>query len=68
MKSLLHTRAAVAAFVVVLTSCASDRTASGGASDVYIASGADRIARCSDRLGAAAITSIDCGKPQKLCS
>jgi curli biogenesis system outer membrane secretion channel CsgG len=59
VKSLLHTRAAVAAFVVVLTSCASDRTASGGASDVYIASGADRIARCSDRLGAAAITEAD---------
>jgi curli biogenesis system outer membrane secretion channel CsgG len=42
-----------------LAACASDRTRSGGKSDVYIASGEDRIARCSDRIGAAAITEAD---------
>jgi curli biogenesis system outer membrane secretion channel CsgG len=56
---MLRTRAAIAALCVLISSCASEKTTSGGGSDVYIASGADRIARCSDRLGAAAITEAD---------
>lgn len=59
MNRLRHSRAAGAVLLVLLAACASDRTTSGGASDVYIASGADRIARCSDRVGAAAITEAD---------
>ena len=50
---------AAAAALAGLASCASDKTRSGGASDVYVASGEDRIARCSDRVGAAAITEAD---------
>jgi curli biogenesis system outer membrane secretion channel CsgG len=50
---------AAAAAVAVLAACASDKTRSGGRSDVYIASGEDRIARCSERIGAAAITEAD---------
>jgi curli biogenesis system outer membrane secretion channel CsgG len=52
-------RATAIAVAVLLASCASDKTVSGGASDVYIANGADRIARCSERVGAAAITESD---------
>lgn len=59
MKRVARSHIVAVALAVVLASCASDRTASGGASDVYIASGADRIARCSDRVGAAAITEAD---------
>jgi len=50
--------AAVAA-VAGLASCASDKTRSGGKTDVYVANGEDRIARCSDRVGAATITEAD---------
>lgn len=53
------TRAAAVAALSALASCASDKTRSGGPSDVHIASGEDRIARCSERIGAAAITEAD---------
>lgn len=43
----------------VLGGCTSDKTRMGGASEVYIASGEDRITRCSTRIGAAAITEAD---------
>lgn len=39
--------------------CTSDKTRIGGGSEVYIASGEDRVARCSTRIGAAAITEAD---------
>jgi curli biogenesis system outer membrane secretion channel CsgG len=50
---------AAAAALVGLASCASDKTASGGSTDVYIASGDDRVARCSEHIGAAAIAEAD---------
>jgi curli biogenesis system outer membrane secretion channel CsgG len=50
---------AAAAALTGLASCASEKTRSGGTSDVYIASGGDRVARCSERIGAAAITEAD---------
>jgi curli biogenesis system outer membrane secretion channel CsgG len=53
------TRAAAVAALAALVSCASDKTRSGGPSDVHIASGEDRIARCTERIGAAAITEAD---------
>lgn len=54
------TRAAAAvAALAALVSCASDKTRSGGPSDVHIANGEDRIARCTERIGAAAITEAD---------
>jgi len=62
IRKLLRHGAAViatAAGLAGLASCAGDRTHSGGPSDVYIASGDDRIARCSERVGAAAITESD---------
>jgi len=43
----------------VLLGCTTDKTRIGGASEVYIASGEDRITRCSVRIGAAAITEAD---------
>jgi curli biogenesis system outer membrane secretion channel CsgG len=42
-----------------LVGCTSDKTRIGGTSEVYIASGEDRITRCSVRIGAAAITEAD---------
>jgi curli biogenesis system outer membrane secretion channel CsgG len=42
-----------------LLGCTSDKTRIGGTSEVYIASGEDRITRCSARIGAAAITEAD---------
>ena len=51
--------AAVLAVVLGLGACTSDKTQLGGPSDVYIASGEDRVTRCSDRIGAAAITEAD---------
>lgn len=51
--------AAAAVLLCGLAACAGDRTRSGGPSDVYIAGGDDRIARCSERVGAAAITEAD---------
>lgn len=50
--------AAVAGLAAV-AACTSERTRSGGATDVAIASGADRITRCSERVGAAAIAEAD---------
>lgn len=51
--------AAVAAALVALASCSSDKTGIGGRTDVYIASGEDLIARCSEGIGAVAITEAD---------
>jgi len=49
---------AVAALVVA--GCASNKTKSGGKSDMYIANSADdQISRCRERMGAAAITESD---------
>ena len=59
MRDRLRFPAAIGALAVLLAACASERTTSGGPSDVYIASSTDRIARCSDRVGAAAITEAD---------
>jgi curli biogenesis system outer membrane secretion channel CsgG len=42
-----------------LASCTSDKTVSGGRSDMYIANGGDGISRCSARIGAVAITEAD---------
>jgi curli biogenesis system outer membrane secretion channel CsgG len=50
--------AAVAA--LLLAGCATEKTTSGGRSDVYIANAADdQITRCRSRIGAAAITESD---------
>jgi len=50
---------ALAAVLALVGGCASDKTRSGGKSDVYIARGDDQISRCSERIGAAAITEAD---------
>jgi len=42
-----------------LVSCASHRTASGGRSDMNIASGDDNLARCREQMAAVAITEAD---------
>ena len=42
-----------------LVSCASHRTASGGRSDMNIASGDDNLARCREHMAAVAITEAD---------
>lgn len=48
------------AVLLLLAACASNKTSSGGKSDVYIANADDKqITRCRARLGAAAITESD---------
>lgn len=42
-----------------VASCASEKTRSGGPIDMQIANGDDRVARCSERVGAVAITEAD---------
>jgi curli biogenesis system outer membrane secretion channel CsgG len=42
-----------------LAGCASSKTRSGGQTDIYIASGDDGISRCSERIGAVAITEAE---------
>jgi curli biogenesis system outer membrane secretion channel CsgG len=52
-------RGAAVILAAALAACTSDKTRIGGNSEVYIASGEDRITRCSTRIGAAAITEAD---------
>jgi curli biogenesis system outer membrane secretion channel CsgG len=55
-RSLVVTVAALA----MLSGCASNKTKSGGKSDMHIANARDdQISRCRDRMGAAAITESD---------
>jgi curli biogenesis system outer membrane secretion channel CsgG len=58
LASLRH-GAAVIAVAAALVGCASEKTRGGGPIDVQIASGDDRVARCSERVGAVAITEAD---------
>ena len=58
-RNTLHTGAVVLAAMLLLAACASSKTRSGGRSDMYIANGGDGIARCSERIGAVAITEAD---------
>jgi curli biogenesis system outer membrane secretion channel CsgG len=52
--------AVVLAVLALVSGCASNKTKSGGKPDVYIANADDdQIARCSSRMGAAAITESD---------
>jgi curli biogenesis system outer membrane secretion channel CsgG len=55
----LRRGAVVIAVAAGLLACASEKTRGGGPIDVQIASGDDRIARCTDRVGAVAITEAD---------
>lgn len=51
---------AVVLAVLLLAGCATEKTASGGTPDVYIANAGDgQITRCRSRIGAAAITESD---------
>lgn len=51
--------ASAALVCVLLVSCASQRTFGGGRGDIRIASGDDGVARCTERIGAVAITEAD---------
>jgi len=50
---------AVIAGAAGLPACTTDKTKIGGATDMYIANGADGLARCSARIGAVAVTEAD---------
>jgi curli biogenesis system outer membrane secretion channel CsgG len=60
LRPFLRRCAVAAAALALLAGCAGSKTTSGGRPDVHIANADDNpIARCRDRLGAAAITESD---------